>query len=131
MLKASAALVCASSLFGCATNPNSLRIASEFDGRWAVSATSPDCAIDQEFGADVSGRAFGVRIPGTEIYLSGVIRQNAVRTDYSAQDAAQYKGSTKVEIAETILTFNDSKAAKGTWRTSNCSGFISMLKLEG
>ena len=118
----------AAPLMGCGINPNALRVASEYDGRWAVSVSSQDCAIEESLIVQVSGQAFGVRVPNSGIFLSGVIRDGTVATEYSVEKSPLSKESTETEIAEILTVVNPSGAATGTWRSSKCSGELVMTK---
>lgn len=113
---------------GCGANPNSLRVASALDGKWTLSVASPKCSIEESIEVHVSGRAFGVRIPNSGIFISGVIQKEAVKTEYSRQKSPLSKDSTETEIAEILVVFDPHGSARGTWRSSKCSGELVMLK---
>ncbi len=113
---------------GCANNPNSLRSFSEIDGPWIATVQSTDCAISQTIAVNIAGRAFGVRIPQTNIFLSGVVRDGVVRTDFTQQQALGGKGQPSTEISQIDIAFEQNNRASGTWRSSQCSGTVTLTK---
>lgn len=120
-------LFTALSVSGCASNPNSLRSFSDIDGSWVAIVDSPDCAIAQTFPIDIAGNAFGVRIPQTNIFLSGVVRDGIVQTE---QQSLTGKGPPDTEISEIEVVFDGVDRARGRWRSSRCSGAVN-LKRQG
>ena len=113
---------------GCAGNPNSLRSFSEVDGSWVVAVSSADCAISETVVVNISGQAFGTRIPQTNIFLSGVVRDVVVRTELTQQQSLQGKGQPNTEISQIEVVFESGSSARGTWRSSRCSGVVTMNK---
>jgi len=112
----------------CTSNPNSLRSFSEIDGPWVAVVSSPNCGIAQTFAVDIAGRAFGVRIPQTDIFLSGVVRDGVVRTEFTQQAILQGNGQPPTEISQIEINFERSDLARGTWRSSRCSGTVTLMK---
>ena len=82
----------------------------------------------QTIAVDISGRAFGVRIPQTNIFLSGVVRDGVVRTALTKQQTLQGKKQPDTEISEIEVVFESSNSANGTWRSSRCSGVVTLSK---
>ncbi len=119
----SAFLLMALSVGGCAGNPNSLRNFSDIDGSWVAIVVSSDCAIAQTFPINIAGNAFGVRIPQTNIFFSGVVRDGVVRTK---QQSLEGKGPTSAEVSEIEVVFDGVDRAHGTWRSSRCSGAVNL-----
>lgn len=115
-------------LGGCAASPNSIRAFAEIDGPWVASVSSVNCAITQTFNVDISGRAFGVRIPDTDIFLSGVVKDRAVRTEFISQEKVRGGNRTGAEISAIDILFETSSVARGTWRASRCSGDVTLRR---
>ena len=124
----SAFLLIVLAVSGCTGNPNSLRSFSDIDGSWIADVRSADCGIFQTVAVNISGRAFGVRIPQTNIFLSGVVRDGVVRTALTEQQTLQGEGQPYTEISEIEIVFESSNSANGTWRSSRCSGVVTLSK---
>lgn len=112
----------------CADYVNSLRVTSDYDGDWDITIQSPSCAIDERQTIDVGGGAFGTSISNLNVFISGVIKKNSVKTIYSKEFDKNNKIYEEYEVAGVNIRFENLKKGTGTWMSESCQGKLELSR---